>query len=122
MTNRIDTISGRRRLTSRAEPYWHKLSMGEHIGYRKLADGSGRWIARKTENREKTYAALNCNAQTSFSEAQKMAREFFENTKGIISVRYTVQDAINDYIEHIAIENSSRSARECRQRLAKHVI
>jgi len=32
-----------------------------------------------------------------------------------------VQDAIDDYIEHLTIENSVRSARECRQRLTKHV-
>jgi len=120
MVARIDTISGRRKLTARTEPYWYKLSMGKHIGYRKLADGSGRWITRKIENREKTYAALNCDEHTTFTDAQKMAHQFFDNTNGIISVRYTVQDAIDDYIEHLTIENSVRSARECRQRLTKH--
>ncbi|HIF18743.1 MAG TPA: integrase, partial [Cycloclasticus sp.] len=40
MSNRIDTISGRKKLSARTEPYWYKLSMGQYLGFRKLADGS----------------------------------------------------------------------------------
>jgi len=118
---RIDTISGRRKLPPRAEPYWYKLSMGEHLGFRKLTDGSGRWIARKIENRKSNYEALNCDSNMSFSEAQKIARKFFINSLGIEKPNYTVQDSIEDYIEHLSVENSVRSAKESKQRLAKHV-
>jgi len=118
---RIDSITARRKLPARTEPYWHKLSVGQYLGYRKLPDGGGRWVARKTENRVKTYQALNCDEQTTFSTAQKTARQFFENTNGIISARYTVQDAVDDYIEHLTVENTTRAARECEQRLAKHM-
>ena len=121
MSNRIDTRSGRLKLLSRREPYWHKLAMSEYLGYRKLKDGSGRWIARKTENRQYIYESLNCDGQVSFSDAQKMARLFFDQTNGLINYKYTVQDAIDEYVAHLSIENSMRSSVECKQRLSKHI-
>lgn len=121
MNTRIDTITGRNKLVPRTEPYWHKLSIGQYLGYRKLADGSGRWIARETVNRKNKYEALKCDEKTSFSDAQKIARQFFANSNGIKDIRYTVLDAIDDYIDHLMVENSVRSAKECRQRLTKHV-
>jgi hypothetical protein len=121
MANRIDTISGRSKLAPKTEPYWYKLAMGQYLGFRKLKDGSGRWIARRTENRRNTYESLKCDESTSFTEAQKLARQYFENTEGLNAHRYTVQDAIDDYVSHLSVENSERSAKEAKQRLAKHV-
>jgi len=121
MAHRIDTITGRRKLKPRPEPYWHKLAMFQYLGYRKLKDGGGRWIARKTENRKYIYESLDCNEHVSFSDAQKLARIFFDRINGLINHKYTVQNAIDEYIKHLSIENSQRSATECKQRLTKHV-
>jgi len=105
----------------RREPYWYKLSAGEFLGYRKSTSSEGYWIARKTENRKHIYESLNRDQNTNFSDAQKLARQFFERSSGTHKVDYTVQNAIDDYIDHMKVENSGKAAREANQRLTKHV-
>lgn len=121
MNNRIDTVSGRKKLESRREPYWYKLSQGQYLGYRKLDDDSGRWIARKIEHRQKTHFALNCEGDISFSDAQKMARQVLDNAIGVKPLRYTVQDAIDHYVEYLKLEKAKSSARDAQIRLNLHV-
>ncbi|MDX1573805.1 MAG: tyrosine-type recombinase/integrase [Methylophaga sp.] len=121
MNYRIDTVSGRQKLVPRREPYWYKLSQGFHLGYRKLDDGHGRWIARKIENREKTYYSLESDDNVGFSDAQKLARKVLENAAGAKAIRYTVQNAIDHYIEYLKLERSQESAHDIGQRLKRHV-
>lgn len=55
---RIDTKTARDALKARREPYWHKVLVGLHLGYRKPEVGEGTWIARMTEGGTKSYHAL----------------------------------------------------------------
>jgi len=121
MVSRIDTKTARNKLGIRKEPYWYKLSTGEFLGYRKTSVSEGSWIARKTEHRKHVYESLNRDQNTTFSDAQKLARKFFERSNGIQQIDYTVQNAIDDYIDHMKVENSIKSAKEANQRLTKHV-
>ncbi|WP_339778682.1 tyrosine-type recombinase/integrase [uncultured Methylophaga sp.] len=121
MSDRIDTVSGRKKLAPRREPYWYKLSQGQYLGYRKLDDDSGRWIARKIENRQKTHFALNCDGDIGFSDAQKMARQVLDNAIGVKPLRYTVQDAIDHYVEYLTLEKAKSTARDAQIRLNLHV-
>jgi len=98
MNNRIDTKTARNKLSIRREPYWYKLSAGEFLGYRKSTSSEGHWISRKTENRKHVCQSLNRDQNTTFSDAQKLARQFFERSSGIHTVDYTAQNAIDDYI------------------------
>lgn len=44
---KIDTVSARDRLEPRRDPYWHRLSKGSYLGYRKMSPGAGgTWSAR----------------------------------------------------------------------------
>ena len=61
MATKIDTVSSRDRLKPRREPYWHRVSKGCYLGFRKMVStGHGNWIARamqESSGRE-NYKAL----------------------------------------------------------------
>lgn len=124
--DRIDTKTGRDRLEPRRSPYWHKLAVRKHLGYRKLADGSGRWIARlTTPERKYLHQALGDDAELSFDDASEAARSWFGDTdpkvvKGA-NLRYTLQQAVDDYASHLKAEKTERASREARGRLSKHL-
>jgi len=47
MATKIDTVTARTRLKPRREPFWHRVSKGNYLGYRKMtADTAGTWTAR----------------------------------------------------------------------------
>jgi hypothetical protein len=46
----IDTVSSRE-LKLRREPYWHRMSKGCYLGFRKMAGGDhGNWVARAMQD------------------------------------------------------------------------
>jgi hypothetical protein len=125
-STRIDTATGRKQLAPRREPYWHKLAVRKHLGYRKLADGSGRWIARlTTPARTFVYQALGDDSQVTFDAASEAARIWFGDTdpkvKEGADLKYTLAQAIDDYADHLRTANSERAARESKGRLLRHL-
>src|SRR5829696_7650696 len=44
---RLETRTARLRLAPRSKPYWRSIETGLHIGYRRLSQGSGTWVARR---------------------------------------------------------------------------
>ena len=46
MAANIQTVADRKKLDPRPAPYFARLEQGAFIGYRKLADGAGTWVAR----------------------------------------------------------------------------
>lgn len=117
---KLDTRSARSRLTERREPYWHVLSKGCALGYRRGANG-GNWIARlRDEAGKQHYEALgaaddirDADSLTvfTFAQAQERARAWFVTKARELAGHaepqvgpYTVATAISEYL----------SARECR--------
>ena len=43
----LDSKDARRKLQPRAKPYWRSIERGLHLGYRRLRDVAGPWIARR---------------------------------------------------------------------------
>ncbi|SFK79225.1 tyrosine-type recombinase/integrase [Methylocapsa palsarum] len=110
---KIDTRSGRSKLTERREPFWTVISSGCAIGYRKGAKG-GTWIARlRDDEGRQHYESLGAADDTrdpdgltvfSFSQAQETARKFFADKARALAGHmapaqgpYTVKDALEDY-------------------------
>jgi hypothetical protein len=111
---KLDTRSGRAKLTPRREPYWVVISKGCALGYRKGAKG-GTWIARYRDDAGKqhyhpigaaddaldadggalvlTYVAAQQEADRWF----KLAERGFEEAESK-SGPYTVKDALDDYM------------------------
>lgn len=83
---RLDTRSARARLPQRREPFWHVVTSGRALGYRRGKRG-GHWIARLQADRQKVYCAIGPADDVldadgvgvfDFTMAQERARSFFE--------------------------------------------
>ena len=110
ITNRTQ----RMKLASQREPYWHLIVEGQHVGYRKLNDGNGSWIARLyTREHGRRFQALG-NADDlvkadgekvlTFQDAQMAAREWIarkqqEEMGSVQAGPYTVRQALDDYVQ-----------------------
>lgn len=124
----LETVRQRTALDPRREPYWHTVSTGRHVGYRKTEDG-GHWIARAYDSgtRARTYQALSdigrVPANEQFSAAVKAAGEWFRHLdRGGASEVITVSDAARDYIDDRLKKKGKRAADDARSRLTRFVI
>lgn len=130
MATKIDTVSSRDRLKSRREPYWHRLSKGCHLGFRKMTSaGHGNWIARamqESSGNEK-YKALGDLSELPdhlrFDAAQKAARSWFEHLdRGGTVDTLTVADACMRYIGHLRANKSEKAALDAQARFKNYVL
>jgi integrase len=102
----------RAKLSIRRDPYWHLIAEGQHIGYRKGAQG-GTWIARLYDpTKGRRFHALGVADDTveadgvrvlSFSQAQEAARRWFAelgraDAGDVLTGPYTVRQAMDDYL------------------------
>lgn len=59
MANILDSKTKREKLPPRREPYWHVFRKGAALGYRKLENGNGTWVARwRDDEKKQRYKAL----------------------------------------------------------------
>jgi len=116
---KIDTSAKRLRLKPRREPYWHQISKGKFLGYRRTNSG-GSWIARMRgdDNKQRYHALRNV---LEFEDALKAANEWMESVSGIDNHRYTLRNAVDDYVKHLEINNSKQSSHDVKLRLNKHI-
>ncbi|WHU03658.1 site-specific integrase [Sphingomonas sp. NIBR02145] len=111
---RLDSRSARALLARRHAPYWHPLTRGRALGYRKGAKG-GIWLAKyRTADGKREQLLLGAaddafDGETSdvltFAAAQAKARDWFEaldRDAGRRRPRYTVEDALDDYIANFS--------------------
>lgn len=111
---RLDSRSARALLPKRHAPYWHALTRGRALGYRKGAKG-GIWLAKyRTADGKREQLLLGAaddafDGETSdvltFAAAQAKARDWFEaldRDAGRRRPRYTVKDALDDYIANFS--------------------
>lgn len=123
---KLETRAARRTLELQREPHWKSIDLGFHIGYRKHKDGGGSWIARaRLEDRKYKYNQLgkaddiqdaDGTSVLSFSQAQEQARNWYEHTKrlekGIGIANYTVNDALEEYLEYLDTHGKSKERAE----------
>jgi integrase len=110
----LETRTARLRLAARRKPYWRVLESGLHLGYRRLKDGSGSWVARRFVGNGR-YLEMRLSAADdfqdadgdtvhAFDQAQAAARKWhrLENRTarglGTKDGPYTVEDACRDYL------------------------
>ena len=124
-STRIDTKAGRAALPSRREPYWHKITSGRYLGARRLDDGSSTWVARFQIDRKKYYESLGDDSALDFDAAVKKANAWFDAqgkaTNEGAEPKYTVQNAIDDYVAHVRANKGSRAADLVPGRLTNHL-
>ena len=103
---RLETRSARAKLRQQGKPHWVPLGRGLALGYRKIANGAGRWVVRRADghgaNWTKAFAHAddfepsNGDSILTYLEAQQAARAIArgDGTSGGI---VTVRDAIDRY-------------------------
>ena len=130
MANKIDTVSARERLRPRRGPYWHRVSKGNYLGFRRMTrEGQGTWLARALDvpSGKQVYKTLGelaaLPAHLRFDTAQRDALAWFEHLgRGGAIGNPTVQDACARYLEHVRVRRSERAAHDIRARVACYVL
>lgn len=145
MANKIDTASKRERLKQRRDPYWHKLSKGNYIGFRHYK-GSDTWRARMycpdlaQSKNGYIYTTIDLPGDASYEEAEIEAKLWFKNPlhnreatiklgQELIaaaeelddSSSFNVSKAIDRYVTKLHNENSEDSAHRVRQLMDRNV-
>lgn len=115
----IRTKSDRAKLPPRREPYWERLQTGAYVGYRKLKNGEGTWIARwRDEHGKQHYKALG--QFDAYDEAQKSAQEWIRQCENGISPKATtVEQACRDYVDHLRTHKGEAAAHDAEIRLKR---
>jgi integrase len=110
----LETRTARLHLAARRKPYWRVLESGLHLGYRRLKEGSGAWVARRfvgnghyLERRLSAaddFQEADGDAVYTFHDAQAAAHKWnrLESRKarglGTKDGPYTIEDACRDYL------------------------
>ena len=125
---RLYERSARSRLRPRHHPYWRSVARGRHLGYYKGRQSSS-WVARCL-TRHKGYVtnALGCPDDScpsdgvtvlSWKQALDKALAWFElvSSGGARSDRYTVGDALDDYLDAF----TGKSLDKTRHTIERHI-
>ncbi len=130
MATKIDTVASRNRLKPRREPYWHRISKGCYLGFRKMVSaGHGNWIGRAMQESsgKENYKALGDLSalpdHLRFDAAQKAAQAWFEHLgHGGTTQVATVSDACSRYVANLKATRNERAARDAEARLKNCVL
>ncbi len=129
MATKIDSVTARDKLPARREPYWHRVSKGNFLGYRKMASGpGGTWVARSLDEatRKQRYRALGDFSDKAdnlrFDIAGKAAKAWFEHLdKGGSSEDVTVKKACERYIEKLEAQRKFGAVKDAKGRFERWV-
>lgn len=120
MPSAIQRSSERKALTPRREPYWARIETGAYLGFRKLDDGTGTWVARwRDESGGQKYNSLG--AQPDYDTAARKAREWFDQCKGGSTEVVDVAEACRRYVEDRRREKGEATAKDAEGRFKRHV-
>lgn len=105
----IDTVSARTKLKPRREPYWHRITKGNYVGYRKMtAESVGSWSARAADGTtgKNVFKALgdfdDLPEHQRFDKAAAAARAWFDHLgKGGSTGSTTIKTVCSRYVEHL---------------------
>jgi len=126
MATKIDSKTAREALAPRREPYWHKIRVGLHLGYRRPESGDGTWIARRTEGTAKTYGALgqffDKPKLSAFDAAMDQARIWAGAADAGVEVQgSTVEAVCRAYVDRQRNEKGSANADDAEGRFKRLV-
>lgn len=120
MNEKIDSKTARAKLEPRREPYWSRIEEGLFLGYRKLEQGEGTWIARLRDGAKQKYRALGTFAN--YDEAAKAAHDWRKQfDQGVVRTDLTVADACKEYVAHLKTEKGAGSSADAEGRFTRLV-
>jgi len=116
MTNPINSRTAREKLEPRREPYFVRLRAGLFVGYRRIEEGEGTWIARlRTLEGKQRYQSLGTFAD--YDSAAKACGEWADSldTKleaPEVSASMTVQKVCAAYVAYQKLHKSEKAGRD----------
>jgi len=102
----------RSKLKPNREPYWHRITRGRFVGYRKLKAG-GTWIARFKSSRK----SLGSDGGIDFDEALRRTNEYCDQMDAGVEIACTIRQAIDQYCDDFATRKNTKDAEKYRKRL-----
>jgi integrase len=133
---KLETRTARTRLPIGPKPYFRRLEVGFHLGYRRLSNG-GTWIARRfaEDSRYREFRlGLADDTQDAdgvcvldYAQAQKVARDWWraelrrEEGHDTRTGPFTVADAIADYLKALE-RRGSKGVRESKYKADVHIL
>jgi integrase len=128
----FDSKDARRKLKARGKPYYRTIERGLHLGYRRLRNGAGTWVARHYIG-EQDYEVERIGVADDVSDAdglaifdywqaQDRARERMSARTRKAAGRVgplTVADAMDAYLEFL--EGNRKTADDARYRDRAHI-
>jgi integrase len=120
----IHKVKVRAALAPRAEPYWAvPLGINQSLGYRKIDEERGSWIARRKDNGRNRYRSLGAVTDSfGFIEARSAALKWLQDLdRGISGDKVTVADACKGYVEDREREKGSECAHDAKMRFKRTV-
>lgn len=122
MGHNIEKAGDRSKLEPRREPYWDRIEAGCYLGYRKLEDGTGTWIARwRNEEGGQKYHAIGSTPSVGYDAAVKAARQWFAQCKGGSTEVITVEEACRRYVIDRRTEKGEGTAKDAEGRFNRLV-
>ena len=126
----ISKVKYRDSLKPRREPYWHKISLSNHLGFRKLTkDSQGTWLARTYDNltlkkpQKSLGAFLEFPDNLRFEMAQKAAQEWFTHLgRGGSTEEVTIQNVCDNYVEHLKQKGKIEGSIDVSRRFKAYVL
>ncbi len=127
MSYRINTASGRDRLEPRREPYWGTpLDRGRSLGYRKIDQGRGTWIARSRdpETGKQHYQALKQVSASDFYAATAAAKAWFKMLDAGVTQNgpFTVAAACREYLQELERGGRAKAAADAAWRFRRGAV
>ena len=122
MAINLRTKSAREALTPRRDPYFHCLRPGLYIGYRRLEDGTGTWIARKLQDGTKQYVFRSLGVLPGYEEAVREVEAWAGGVDlGVTHKGTTLEAACEAYVKHQRLHKSKASAADAEGRFKRLV-
>ena len=126
----LSKVKNRDALEPRREPYWHKISQSNHLGFRKINKNSrGTWLARAYESHttkkpQKSLGDfLEYPENLRFEMAQKAAQEWFTHIgRGGSTQEVTIQNVCDNYVDYLKQKNNETASIDVSKRFKAYVL
>jgi hypothetical protein len=120
----LSKVKNRDALEPRREPYWHKISQSNHLGFRKINKNSkGTWLARAYDNHttkkpQKSLGDfLDYPDNLRFEMAQRAAQEWFTHLgRGGSTQEVTVQNVCDNYVDYLKQKGNEKASADASKR------
>lgn len=128
-THSITTVKAREALKPRHAPYWHRLSKGCYLGFRKTGSTApGAWVARflGDDGKQNLHSLGGFDALPSsdrFDAAKASAEAWFRHKgRGGTSEAKTLRQVCEAYVAHLRAEGRENTAKDAEGRFRRWIF